>query len=517
MPAATPLSRMQCAMRQIGTARRLTLVLLGPIVGATVWLSFGSVAGLAVLVSLTASAALVPPHDPPARTPDPLTGLAGRAALVGILQGFLRTGARGRLHTGAIVIEIDRFKLIEERHDRPAIEAILRACADRICAVLRDSDRAARLEGPVFAIALAPSRRLDLEAAIQLSTRLQRALAEPLLVDGANLYLSASVGFALAQRLDRPEAEALLHAATLAMIEAGRSGPGAIRSYSGAMQHRVISRGNLSTEVGAALENGQIMAFFQPQLSTRTGAVTGFEALARWHHPDRGLIPPAEFLPALRQAGLMDRLGARMVTEALQALRTWEDAGHRVPRVGVNFSTEELIDPRLPERICWEIDRFGLTADRLAIEVLETVVAGGSDDAVVRNLMALARMGCALDLDDFGTGHAAITNIRRFDIGRIKIDRTFVSRIDADGEQQAMVSAILTMADRLGLETLAEGVETAGEQAMLARLGCGHVQGFGIARPMPMSEATAWLDALRDRAAAPVPLRRQAARGGGGA
>lgn len=514
----TPLlARLLHPLHQIGANRRATLMALGPLVGATVWIAFGPAAGLAVLIALPATAFALGPEKSGGDGRDPLTGLADRAALVDRLSRNLRSADRAGLQTGAILLEIDRFKLIEERHDRQAVEAVLRACADRICAGLRDSDRAARLEGPVFAVALAPSRRLDLEAAIQLSTRLQRALAEPLPIDGANLFLTASVGFALAARIGRPGGEELLHAAGLAMIEAGRSGPGAIRSYSDAMQARVLGRSSLATEVGAALENGQIMAFFQPQISTRTGAVTGFEALARWHHPDRGLIPPAEFLPALRQAGLMDRLGARMVTEALTALRTWEDAGHSVPRVGVNFSTEELLDPRLVERISWELDRFGLSADRLAIEVLETVVAGGSDDAVVRNLMALARMGCPLDLDDFGTGHASITNIRRFDIGRIKIDRTFVSRIDADPEQQGMVAAILTMAERLGLETLAEGVETAGEQAMLARLGCGHVQGFGIARPMPAAEAMAWLSALRDRAAAPVPLRRQAGGGGGAA
>ena len=184
----------------------------------------------------------------------------------------------------------------------------------------------------------------------------------------------------------------------------------------------------------------------------------------------------------------MARLGERMIQDALEALRAWEAQGVRVPRVGVNFSNAELCDPRLVDRVAWELDRYELTPDRLVVEVLETVVAGRSEDVVVRNLAGLARLGCCLDLDDFGTGHASITSIRRFSIERIKIDRSFVTRIDEDPEQQRMVSAILTMAERLGLDTLAEGVETEAEQAMLARLGCGHVQGFGIARPMPLRD-----------------------------
>jgi EAL domain-containing protein (putative c-di-GMP-specific phosphodiesterase class I) len=261
------------------------------------------------------------------------------------------------------------------------------------------------------------------------------------------------------------------------------------------MRARVANRSILAAEVAAAFERGEITAYFQPQVSTRSGEVTGFEALARWHHPVRGMIPPVEFLPALAQAGRMDRLGEAMVREALAALRHWDGLGLRIPRVGVNFSNAELADPSLVERIGWELDRNDLTPDRLVIEVLENVVANRAEDVVMRNLAGLARLGCCLDLDDFGTGHASITSIRRFSIERIKIDRSFVTRIDDDPEQQKMVSAILTMAERLGLDTLAEGVETAAERAMLAKLGCGHVQGFAIARPMPLSETADWLRA----------------------
>lgn len=441
---------------------------------------------------------------------DVICGPAPRAEIVAALDKATRNGGRAGRCTCAVMIEIDRFRLLEERHDHAVIDRVMQITGDRLTDSLRDRDLSARLDGPTFVVAVAPQRRLDLEAALQLAGRIQRALAEPVAVDGSNIYLTVSIGFALASRLDTPTGEALLQAAKTAMIEAQRSGPSAIRSYSDAMRRRIVTRKSLSDDVTGALERGEIMAFFQPQVSTRTGAITGFETLSRWHHPERGLIPPIEFLPALEQAGLMDRLGEIMVFEALTALRKWDDAGFDIPRVGVNFSNAELSDPRLVDRIGWELDRFDLTPDRLVIEVLETVVADKSEDVVIRNLSGLARLGCRLDLDDFGTGHASITSIRRFSIERIKIDRSFVTRIDADPEQQKMVSAILTMAERLGLDTLAEGVETEMEFAMLARLGCGHVQGFGIARPMPLHETDGWIRSRCAASGGPVSLHRKA-------
>ena len=426
------------------------------------------------------------------------------------LDRALAAANRRGCGTGALVIEIDRFKLLEERYERSEIEAILKEIGARICAVLRESDYPGRLEGPTFAVALSAGRRLDLEAAIQLSGRIQQALAEPIAIDGANVFVTVSVGFSLASRLPDASAETLLQAATSALIEAQRYAPGAIRSYSPAMQQRISNRSEMAERVGDAIERGEIKAYFQPQVSTRTGAITGFEALSRWQHPKRGLIPPGEFLPALAEAGLMDKLGDVMVSDALKALKRWDEAGFDIPRVGVNFSNQELRDPRLVERIAWELDRCELEPARLAVEVLETVVANHSEDTVIKNLTGFAELGCSLDLDDFGTGHASITSIRRFSIERIKIDRSFVTRIDADIEQQRMVAAILTMAERLGLDTLAEGVETVEENAMLAKLGCAHVQGFGIARPMPIEMTEQWIKSYLSRLGRPATLRRKA-------
>jgi diguanylate cyclase (GGDEF)-like protein len=472
------------------------------------------IGGLPALAGVTAvlpmALMLAPPRQKLiAGGTDSLTGLAQRHGIVAALDQAIVRANRTNQSAAAMVIEIDRYKLLEERHERAALERILTTTGQRLEGMMREADLTARLEGPTFAVALAPARRLDLEAMIQLAGRLQRAIAEPISIEGARVHISASIGFSLISRLNNPTGESVLQSATLAMIEAQRSGPSAIRSYSEAMRTRISDRDILSDEASRALERGEIMAFFQPQISTRTGNITGFEALARWHHPERGLIPPVEFLPALAQAGQMDRLGETMIRDALAAIRHWEAKGFSVPRVGVNFSSTELSDPRLIDRIGWELDRHDVTPDRLVIEVLETVVANRSEDIVIRNLAGLARLGCCLDLDDFGTGHASITTIRRFSIERIKIDRSFVTRIDDDPEQQKMVAAILTMAERLGLDTLAEGVESAAEREMLARLGCGHIQGFGIARPMPLAETDAWIRTYESRRhdATPVQLR----------
>ena len=170
----------------------------------------------------------------------------------------------------------------------------------------------------------------------------------------------------------------------------------------------------------------------------------------------------------------------------------------RIPTVAVNFSAQDLREPQVPDRLGWTLDRFGLAAARLTVEVLESVVAGDGEDIVTANIGRIAAMGCKVDLDDFGTGHASITAIRRFALNRLKIDRSFVREVDQNREQQNLVTAILSLAERLGLETLAEGVETAGEHALLAQLGCGHVQGYAVARPMPVEELAIWLVAHRE-------------------
>ena len=434
-----------------------------------------------------------------AALPDALTGLSMRQQIVSTLDIILRDGPVSGHTTACLVILFDGMDQLVDRHGRAAQTEVLARSAERISAALREGDLVARLEGGGFAVALSPVRRLDLETVVQLATRLQAAVSVPVSVNAARLYVSCSIGFCPAARAPAPQGKALLDAAQIAADEASRHGPGAIRAYAPEMTRHRADREALREELELALDEGHIRAHFQPQVSTDTGAISGFEALARWYHPEKGLIAPAEFLPLLDAAGLSERLGEVMLYNALSALTRWDKLGLSIPTVAVNFSSAELRNPRLADKLKWELDRFDLKPSRLSVEILENVVAETDNDVIVSNIAALAQMGCGIDLDDFGTGHASITSIRRFAVRRIKIDRSFVTRVDEDREQQKMVAAILSMAEQLGLATLAEGVETPAEHAMLAQLGCGDVQGFGIARPMPVDETMDWIARHRAR------------------
>lgn len=399
--------------------------------------------------------------------------------------------------TVCLVIQFDGADDLLDRHGRAAQTEVLARCIDRICGALRQGDTVARLEGGGFAVALAPIRRADLESALQVAARIQEAVSPPISIDAARLYVTCSIGLILPAQLAQPSGRRLLDAAQIAADEALRNGPSAIRAWAPDMARHRADRDAFRDELETALDEGQIHAWFQPQVSTDTGEITGFEALARWQHPARGLIPPADFLPAIDEAGLSERLAEVMLFNALSALSRWDAAGLAIPTVAVNFSAAELRNPRLAEKVRWELDRFDLPTERLSVEILETVVAAADNDVIVSNIAALAQMGCRIDLDDFGTGHSSMLNLRRFSVRRIKIDRSFVTRMDEDRSQQDMVAAILSLAERLGIEALAEGVETPGEHAALAQLGCQHVQGFGIARPMPFDQTPDWI--LRHR------------------
>ena len=450
------------------------------------------------------------PAPPAAKAADPVTGLPLREALLATLDRAFAEEPQTGLRSAGVVIEIDDFSRCLDQHGERAAEDVLRQVAGRLRATLRGGDVVCRLDGAVFAIALAPVRRLDLEIMVQLAARLQQAGADAIVIDGLRLFLTASVGFCVPRGAAEKTGAACLDAAESALVEAQSSGHAAIRAHTAQQPQPRALRAGLVGEVAEALEAGQITAWFQPQLCTDTGDISGMEALARWEHPERGVILPGVFLPAIAAAGLNGRLGEVMLYQALTALQSWDSAGATVPHVGVNFSSDELNDPTLCDKIRWELDRFDLAPERLTVEVLETVICRSDSDTIIRNIAQLGKFGCGIDLDDFGTGHASIANIRRFSVGRIKIDRSFVTHVDTDREQQDVMTAILEMADRLGIGTLAEGVETVGEHARLAQLGCGHVQGYSIARPMPFGDTLDWIAGHRSRLADQPRIAREA-------
>lgn len=412
--------------------------------------------------------------------------------------------------TACLIVEVDDFETLLDRHGQSAADRVTKCVYDRLGSVLRDRDTVVVLSQGQFGIVLGPVRRLDSDVCLQLAARVQSVVEEPIALDSTTVYISASIGVCLDSFIRHGTGRDLADATGVALLEARRHAPSAIRAYSPELRKIGPVPAQDNKEVLAALNSGEISAWFQPQISTDTGEISGFEALARWAHPERGLIPPDEFLPLLQNLGKTDLLGAKILNDSLKALKSWDLAGLEVGHVGVNFSPDELRDPKLVDRVSWELDRFELSAQRLTIEVLESVVAHSPEDTITRNIRRLADLGCHIDLDDFGTGHASISSIRRFAVHRLKIDRSFVKKLDCDLEQQRMVNAIQLMAEQLNLDTIAEGVETAGEHAMLAQLGCGHVQGFGIGRPMPFDKTAAWISDHLSKLQSPPQIGRNA-------
>lgn len=425
---------------------------------------------------------------------------------------FMRDAREAGLKSAVFHVRVDDHKEIIDLHGRAAFDNVRQEMMARIRTALRAKDAVCEVDDATLAICFAPQKMMDLEICLELAGRLSRILAEPYHIDNTVVYLTVSLGFCQLGRETslgtKDEGEPVNRCAADALATAVSNAPGAIRAYTPDTRAQVKRRAVENKSAVDALENGDIVPWFQPQISTDTGKITGFEALARWMTLSGDPISPAEFLPQLESAGMMERLFDVMLYQSLTAMKAWDQAGLEVQHVGVNFSPAELNDPGLIDKVRWELDRFELTADRLSVEILETVVAGGPEDVVTRNIKGLSSMGCKIDLDDFGTGHASLASIRRFGVARIKIDRSYVTRADRDADQRRMIRAILTMAEKLDLETLAEGVETVGEHSLLAQLGCTHVQGFGIGKPMPFEKTLAWINDHNAKLESPPDIGR---------
>lgn len=416
-----------------------------------------------------------------------------REPMLAALDSAIRTARRRSANTACIILQIDEFQLLCDQFGASAPDDMTRHTVSRLKHILRHGDQVFEMEPGKFCIVLRPSKRLTQGAAMRLCDRLRTAMEKPFSMGSAPTYLTVCIGHCLDSQSLQSTGHALINAADLALEEARRHGPASCRGYAPDMKRLSACPPIAGDDLTRAMDRGEFQAWFQPQISTDTGALSGVEALARWHHPERGILGPSEFLPLMEQTGRLEALGNEMLRQSLEALKHWDNNGFSVPRVGLNLTPSELRQPIIADHIAWELDRHGISPNRLAIEVLENVVAQSADDTVVHNINTLAKLGCMIDLDDFGTGHASLSSLRGLAVGRLKIDRSFVTEIDTSRDQQRMVSAILSMSERLSLETLAEGVETAGEHAMLAQLGCGYVQGFGIGRPMPSDQIPLWI------------------------
>ncbi|MDG4650222.1 GGDEF domain-containing phosphodiesterase [Roseibacterium sp. SDUM158017] len=432
-------------------------------------------------------------------------GRPGREAMAGMLR---QVWAMDEMDTACLVLAIDDWTELSERLGREGAEDVHRRCAARLRATLRHDDLLADLGQGRFGIVLHPIPAARLGIRDELCDRLRAAIAEPIAIGGAAIRITASAGHAALRFTGRDAAAsglspaaATVAGAEAALKEARTAGPNSVRAHVPGRDPDRTDGTPLAEEVAEALVTGAIRPWFQPQVDARNGALTGFEALARWQHPTLGLLGPSSFLGAVAEAGRLDALGRTMREGALDALRHWDRAGAVGITVSVNAAPEELRGTNYAEQVAWELDRHDVAPERLVVEVLETVAATARDDSIVTTLAALREKGVGIDLDDFGVGQASLMSIRRFGVERIKIDRSFVIGIDIDEGQKAMVAAIVSMAREMGLVTLAEGVETPQEAETLGAMGCGYLQGFAIGKPMPLAETLSW---LAKRAAPPL-------------
>ena len=430
------------------------------------------------------------------------TQLPLREALLAEVEDNLETCQIVGLHCGVVVFILDRADSLRDTHGRTAVNELVDHMGRKLRHLTRSADFVARLDDITYGVALGPQEQSSRCEMIATARRLQMALTQRLRTDAGWLDPSVSVGLSDTVDQGQTEAQTMLQGAEIAAERALNDGPGALCIYQRGMQSDSTRQAALRDALSRALGNGEIGAVFQPQVCAVTGALTGMEALVRWSR-DGQVIPPSDFLPQLHSFGLSEGLTRRMLAQALDALEAGDAIGQIIPNVALNLSRTELLAPGLADLILWDLDRRGLQPERLVIEVLESVVADPADGVIERNIAALARAGCGIDLDDFGTGHASIANIRRFAVGRLKIDRSFVSGLDTDPAQRRLVGAIVLMARELRLGTVAEGVETAAEAKALADLGCEALQGYHIARPLPLSEIQAWLRADSRRHARP--------------
>jgi diguanylate cyclase (GGDEF)-like protein len=425
---------------------------------------------------------------------DDLTNLVMRDGLISWLDLAIPQAAHTGRQTAVIVVSIDDLDPLELRFGREMSDTVLAESAERLKRFIRHDDIMVRFGGAGFAFGLKSVRAPETENLLQMARRLQDAFEDPFSDGSTRTYCSISVGIALTGQVETKDSADLIAAAERAGELASLSGAGSVRVYSEDLRTMPVLNRDAAGEISNALETGEIHAWYQPQLNASDNRVVGFEALARWDHPERGLISPATFLGDIEKAGLSQRLAEVILKQSLSALNAWDAAGFDVPGISINFTGDELRNPRMPDYVRWELDRHSIDPGRLVIDVLESVMSEAAEAVVSRTLKKLSRSGCRIDLDDFGTGHTSLLNVRRYNVSRIKIDRCLIAHIDMDENQRNLVSAVLSFSRRLGIETLAEGVETEGERRALGALGCDQIQGYAIARPMPLGETLLWLE-----------------------
>lgn len=431
---------------------------------------------------------------------DPLTGLTNRAELFNQLESSLLYAADNDLVLGVLFLDLDRFKTINDSLGHEVGDELLRIVADRLKSTVRNTDVVARLGGDEFVVLC---RGLMLSDSVVASAKqILKAFKEPISLNGKSHVVSTSIGVAIAEPGDEREADSLVSDADAAMYRAKRAKSG-FAVFDEAHRQMVADRLDIERALIHAIESGQIVVYYQPIVDASSHVLYGFEALVRWHHPEKGMIPPGEFLTIAEEAGMMPQIGTLVLRESCAQIAVWNHAapGAARIRVGVNLSEQQLTDDSLPDLVAETLAWSGVDPDQLVLEITEDVIVEHLDGLAV--LRQLRELGISLSIDDFGTGQSSLSYVKQFDmVSTLKIDQSFVRDMHTANADRAIIEAVVAMATALELKVVAEGVEFPSQLEELRALGVTLIQGYLFGAPMPADQ----IDPLAMFSADPRPM-----------
>ncbi len=419
---------------------------------------------------------------------DSLTGLPNRTQLNGHFNRARGLARRSNGHLALMFLDLDHFKDINDTLGHSIGDALLIELANRLRLVLRSEDTVTRLGGDEF-ILLLPG--VDAPGAASVAQKLLDAIAQSYRIEHYDLILTASIGIAVYPG-DGEDLEALSKSADIAMYRSKQEGRQCYRFFTAEMQARSERNLQLVNALHYALERGQLHVLYQPQVAMRNGGIIGAEALLRWRHPELGMVSPAEFIPIAESSGLILPIGEWVLRSAVRQAKAWIGDGHPPLIMAVNLSAVQFRQPDLPELITRILDEEGLPPEYLELELTESV-AMHNPQSVIAVMNNLHERGVRMSIDDFGTGYSSLSYLKKFKVYKLKIDQSFVRDISSDPEDKAIVSAIISLAKGLGLQTIAEGVETAGQLTFLSEQGCDEMQGYLFSKPVAVEQFEALL------------------------
>jgi diguanylate cyclase (GGDEF)-like protein/PAS domain S-box-containing protein len=423
---------------------------------------------------------------------DPLTGLPNRVWFAELLAHTIQHAERSQGQFALLYFDLDNFKTINESLGHSQGDRLLVEASRRLLALLPDQDAIARIGGDEFNVIL--DRTEGMPGVDLVAQRMIDALAEPFMLDGASVYVGASVGIALYPS-DGRDAETLQSCADAALHQAKLQGRGVLCLFSPEMMRRARDRLTLEADLRRALEGDELRVHYQPQVDLVSGQIVGLEALVRWQHPERGMIAPSEFIPLAEESGLVVRLGEWVLREACRQIKAWSEAGLAPGHVAVNVSTVQLRRGDLVAAVKGALQATGIAAEQLELEITESFVMADRDQAF-RLLAELKSLGVRLSVDDFGTGYSSLSYLQQLDLHKLKIDLSFVRGVTTNSGNALIVKAVIALGHSLGLEVIAEGVEELGQARYLRSLQCDVMQGYLISRPLPADDMTRFMAAF---------------------